>query len=300
METRVYKPNEQTKSGAIDVSIFSEDSDLTDLTLIVEEIRIPVIKAVLSLSSPVFKKMFEGEWKEKNQSEVYLPEKKLVTFVPFLCCLYPNLKERITTENAAFILPLASEYQVVKLMEQCEDTLLTFMEGTATNDMSCEEVCKYLKLAEQHERTRLSEYCVLRLSRFPLYKRKKCLTENNISLENQCKIAEAQCKRHELDEKDVKSLIYLFPEKTIFQQIRDIGSTGNPCYENSIEHSFTSVRVSYYMYGKDSKIYRDMLKRLKKNVCNKDKKFLPTYSDFEYLPEDLKNDLQRVIPGFRK
>ncbi|XP_052275139.1 uncharacterized protein LOC127874683 [Dreissena polymorpha] len=127
--------------------------------------------------------MLEGEWKEKNQSEIYLPEKKLDTFVPFLRCLYPNLKEQ--AENAASILPLASEYQVVKLMEQCEDTLLTFIEGPATNDIPCEEVCKYLSLAEQHERTRLSECCAKRLSNFPFDKRKKCLTENNISWENQ-------------------------------------------------------------------------------------------------------------------
>ncbi|KAH3851178.1 hypothetical protein DPMN_093659 [Dreissena polymorpha] len=104
-----------------DVSMFGQSSGLEDVTLIVEGIRIPVIKALLSLTSPVFRAMFGGEWKEKFQNEIPLPGKKVETFIPFLRCIYPDLMDRVTAETAIGILPLAWEYQIVKLTEQCED-----------------------------------------------------------------------------------------------------------------------------------------------------------------------------------
>ncbi|WAR30406.1 BAT38-like protein [Mya arenaria] len=90
-------------TSAIDVSMFGESNGLADVTLVVEDRRIPVTKAVLAFSSPVFLAMFQSDFQEKEKSEIPLPDKKLQTFVHFLKCIYPNTKEQVTDkENNIF------------------------------------------------------------------------------------------------------------------------------------------------------------------------------------------------------
>ncbi|KAH3851153.1 hypothetical protein DPMN_093634 [Dreissena polymorpha] len=76
--------------------MFGQSSGLADVTLIVENVRIPVIKATLMVTSPVFRAMLQADWKEKDQNEIQLPGKRLESFIPFLRCIYPDLKDRVT------------------------------------------------------------------------------------------------------------------------------------------------------------------------------------------------------------
>ncbi|KAH3848387.1 hypothetical protein DPMN_090748 [Dreissena polymorpha] len=66
------------------------------MTLIVKKVRIPVIKATLMVTSAVFRAMLLGDWKDKDQNEIQLPGKRLESFIPFLRCIYPDLKDRVT------------------------------------------------------------------------------------------------------------------------------------------------------------------------------------------------------------
>ncbi|KAH3851152.1 hypothetical protein DPMN_093633 [Dreissena polymorpha] len=95
-ETAVDQPTEVKVKVTIDVSMFGEASGFDDITLVVEEVRISVINALLSLSSPIFREIFQKETKEKNKKEITLSDKTLDTFVLFLRCLSPDLKERVT------------------------------------------------------------------------------------------------------------------------------------------------------------------------------------------------------------
>lgn len=60
------------------------DPEVTDLTLIVENQKFHVTKAVLIDVSSVFGKMLAGKFKEKKTSELELPGKKHSSFELFL------------------------------------------------------------------------------------------------------------------------------------------------------------------------------------------------------------------------
>jgi len=68
----------------------------TDGALEVEGQKIYVPKTVLAEASPVFKRMFESEFKEKNMEVIQLPEKKVADVTEFLKCLYPFINFPIT------------------------------------------------------------------------------------------------------------------------------------------------------------------------------------------------------------
>lgn len=66
------------------------DPEVTDLTLIVENQKFHVAKAVLIDVSSVFRKMLAGKFKEKKTSELELPGKKHSRFELFLRCIFPR------------------------------------------------------------------------------------------------------------------------------------------------------------------------------------------------------------------
>ncbi|XP_062574911.1 uncharacterized protein LOC134236776 [Saccostrea cucullata] len=91
----------------------------TDVTLVVEDKKIHVNKAVLSHHSPVFNAMFSGNFKESTSREITLDNKKAKDVVEFLRCFYPNMRQPITEQNVLQILPLAHEYQS-PVVDDCE------------------------------------------------------------------------------------------------------------------------------------------------------------------------------------
>lgn len=82
---------------------FTLEDELASLTLIVESHRLHVHKEVLAAWSPVFKAMFTRDFKEKEQKEMELPDKKVDEFVELLHCMYPPIKS-ITGRHLAVCL----------------------------------------------------------------------------------------------------------------------------------------------------------------------------------------------------
>lgn len=79
---------------------FSEPWDYSDLILAVENEKFHVHRAFLSMNSPVFKAMFQSQFKEATSSEIPLPEKKADEVLDFLKQIYfPNIKERVETTS---------------------------------------------------------------------------------------------------------------------------------------------------------------------------------------------------------
>ena len=75
---------------------FSEQWDYSDLILAVENEKFHVHRAFLSMNSPVFKAMFQSQFKEATSSEIPLPEKKADEVLDFLKQIYfPYIKERV-------------------------------------------------------------------------------------------------------------------------------------------------------------------------------------------------------------
>ena len=68
----------------------------TDVTLVVEDQKFHVSRAVLSQHSPVFNAMFNGHFKESTEKEIVLEDKKAEHFKEFLKSFYPNMKYSLT------------------------------------------------------------------------------------------------------------------------------------------------------------------------------------------------------------
>jgi hypothetical protein len=75
---------------------FTKDEPLTDVALVVEGERLYVSKAFLSMASPVFRRMFESDFKEKSAQEIPLPGKKLADVIDFLHAIHPAMMRPIT------------------------------------------------------------------------------------------------------------------------------------------------------------------------------------------------------------
>ncbi|XP_041370461.1 BTB and MATH domain-containing protein 36-like [Gigantopelta aegis] len=128
---------------------FGKPSEDTDVVLVVEERKLHVNKAILSSASPVFSKMFHGEFREKSKEEIPLPSKSCRDFLAFLLCLYPNTLDDVTYENIEVILPLAQEYLVKSLMKKCDVFLLGILRQSKYETVSNKELVRITFLADK-------------------------------------------------------------------------------------------------------------------------------------------------------
>lgn len=80
-----------------ETQIFDEKDELSDVTLVVEDKPLYVHKTFLALHSPVFRKMFFSDFKEKESKEVCLPGKNYTAMVSFLTHIYPGHSFRTIT-----------------------------------------------------------------------------------------------------------------------------------------------------------------------------------------------------------
>lgn len=88
---------------------FTLEDELSSLTLIVESQHLHVHKEVLAAWSPVFKSMFTRDFKEKEQKEIELPDKKVDEFIELLHCMYPPIKP-ITGHPSTVIFIMSDKY----------------------------------------------------------------------------------------------------------------------------------------------------------------------------------------------
>lgn len=101
------------------------DGVVSSVVLLVENREVFASREVLALCSPVFRKMFESDFRERSAESIPLPGKQLRDFLEFLLCLYPDTQQPITDENVFPVLALADEYQVTILTRKCADYLMS-------------------------------------------------------------------------------------------------------------------------------------------------------------------------------
>ncbi|XP_052275137.1 TD and POZ domain-containing protein 3-like isoform X2 [Dreissena polymorpha] len=250
---------DKTSILKLDVSDFGQSNDMADVTLIVGDIRIPVVKAVLSMASPVFQEMFKNEVKEKTATEIPLPGKDADSFITFLRCFYPNQKEPITAKSALSTLPLACEYQVSWLADVCENRILEEIRKSEKSTTTCKKICEYLKYAEIFNRSRLVNLSVDVLSEYSLNERDEALIMHNISENNKWNITRLACRKLELFQTDTKQLMAkLSQEKTFNKAIANIFSAygcRSSSYDNSItwEHTYINNELTPVRWQLDAK-----------------------------------------------
>ncbi|KAL3881850.1 hypothetical protein ACJMK2_028242 [Sinanodonta woodiana] len=107
---------------------FTIKSCWTDLQLKVEDKYLYVPKSHLAMVSPVFQLMFESDFKEKDLSVLPLPGKKYEDVLTFLKCTHPGALVKVTYDVVPKVLPLAHEYQVKWILEDCIKIMMMEMD----------------------------------------------------------------------------------------------------------------------------------------------------------------------------
>ena len=74
---------------------FDEEWQKSDAVLIVEEKQLHVHSIILSLASPVFDKMFNGDFKEAQDKQVSLRGKSHQMVEHLLKLIYPNMAQTV-------------------------------------------------------------------------------------------------------------------------------------------------------------------------------------------------------------
>lgn len=147
-------------------SCFFSPNEERSFVLIVEGQKLFVSKETLAIYSPVFKKMFYGNFKESEENFVKLPEKKLPDVVELLECLlpYPS-KSEITHENVNLMLQFADEYDICDLRNRCEKYLLHAADKFNSTNES--EILTMLHLASKFRLNSLLKICIKQTASLP-------------------------------------------------------------------------------------------------------------------------------------
>ncbi|KAL3881857.1 hypothetical protein ACJMK2_028249 [Sinanodonta woodiana] len=107
---------------------FTTKSQWTDLQLKVEDKELYVPKSHLAMVSPVFRQMFESDFKEKDRNVLPLPGKTYEDVLTFLKCTHPGNLQKITYDIVPKVLPLAHEYQVKWIIDDCVKAMMMEMD----------------------------------------------------------------------------------------------------------------------------------------------------------------------------
>ena len=128
--------------------IFSEPWDDSDVVLVVEDKEFHVHRCMLSMQSPVFKAIFNGNFKDSTQDKIELKDDKHEAMLLFLQLLYPaNMlnkdvsKVDIKDENVLSIVELADKYRAKNVIKQCL---------THTKHLRPENTMRLLPFAARH------------------------------------------------------------------------------------------------------------------------------------------------------
>ena len=181
-------------------SHFSEPWKFSDVVLVVEDQRFHVHRSTLAFWSPVFERMLSAEFKEKDNGEIPLPEKKASEFEEMLQMLYPSLEEKLITQrNCYFLFELAHEYQIDSIAQKCVNLMVSMVKNRTEND-----VLGMLVYAQKYEIKSLISTCIYEARRLTLQQLKGHGKRDQIEPDNYMQITEGIIKRLEEQCVDVK------------------------------------------------------------------------------------------------
>ncbi|XP_008559425.1 protein roadkill [Microplitis demolitor] len=122
---------------------FYKSQDFSDLTLVVGEVAIPSHKVILSAHSDVFSTMLRSEFKESKENIISVKDIDVEAILEMLHFFYKGTtKANHDTKIALQMLEVSDIYQIEKLKEICESTLL--------KNMSVDNVLNIFDAADNH------------------------------------------------------------------------------------------------------------------------------------------------------
>ena len=140
-------------------NVFSQPWNDSDVVLIVEDEEFHVHRSILSLQSPVFKAMLNGNFKDAQQEKIELKDDDYAAMIPFLKLLYPPTmfeddegKVEIDDGNILGILQLADKYGTINIVKQCirkagflePENTMRLLPYAARHDLPQEEILKVI------------------------------------------------------------------------------------------------------------------------------------------------------------
>ncbi|KAH0561627.1 hypothetical protein KQX54_018167 [Cotesia glomerata] len=136
-----------------EVQKFYNSQELSDVTIIVDKVKIPAHKVVLAAHSEVFAKMIQSGMKEAIKNEITikgLSPKIILEMLHY--CYKGDIKSTEDAEVALQMLEVSDIYQIIKLKDICESTLI--------NNMSTENVLDIIDAADNHNKVELRETAI--------------------------------------------------------------------------------------------------------------------------------------------
>ena len=180
---------------------FSKPWEQSDVILLVDEQQFHVHRPILSLSSPVFSRMFSSDFKEKNADEISLPGKKADEIREMLLAIYPTSWKPVNESNCYFLLALAHEYQMAKLTQKCEDYLLE-----AVKKQQGVHVMDTLVVAQSYSLEKVLAECINKTQSLSLTEVKRHKMYEQIEPLSQRKMIELQMQKVEKEVERLRGL----------------------------------------------------------------------------------------------
>ena len=127
------------------------DTSFADVTIKCTNAEIKAHKVILASQSPVFKRMFESDMKEKETSVVEIPNVDHRMISDMLAYLYTGSAPNLDT-YVKKLFDLADKYELPQLFAMCENHL--------KSEMNVTNVIEFLVLADMHHASYLKEACL--------------------------------------------------------------------------------------------------------------------------------------------
>ncbi|KAF8787839.1 TD and POZ domain-containing protein 1 [Argiope bruennichi] len=142
-EHRVGKEkNEHPPALVIDMKSMYKDGIFSDMVLRTSTQSFPVHKSILSARSPVFRRMFSSDMKEKNSRHVDITDIDDDTVHRMLLYIYTDSLENLLYESASKLYTAADKYEILSLRNRCSSFL--------KDSLCLNKACDILVLADLH------------------------------------------------------------------------------------------------------------------------------------------------------
>lgn len=83
-------------TGGLELLDLTQPDDFSDVTLVIEDKQLYTCRGILASASPVWRRMFVAEFKEKVAKEIPLPDKQFDEVMELLLCISPAIQKPIT------------------------------------------------------------------------------------------------------------------------------------------------------------------------------------------------------------
>jgi hypothetical protein len=205
---------------------FSQPWKVSDIVLLVDDVRLHVHSGVLVMFSSVLESMFT-DLKRKNLRVLTLENQKPNEIRELLLVIYPTIGRPVNEDNCYFLLELAQQFQMNKVTEQCEEYLLKTLKSSG-------EVVDLLVLASKYQMRTLREEC-LQLTKQLEW---KVILQHNlyeqIDLKDYREIAEQRLRTLQNELENEKQKVYLLEDEVdCFRRQRDLVQAPSSSIVNS-------------------------------------------------------------------